>query len=119
MRNGFFIGAVLAGALALVYGFTVQQPSAAAADTAKNLQVLPKNMDKKEIKKSMKAIADALGVQCDHCHDTKDMAKDTEKKKVARAMMRMVAEINGKHLKTAKTKVSCATCHRGKATPDK
>jgi RNase P subunit RPR2 len=46
------------------------------------------------------------------------MAADTDKKKVAREMMEMAKTINAKYPATMK-KVTCWTCHRGKAEPDK
>jgi photosynthetic reaction center cytochrome c subunit len=64
-------------------------------------------------------VADALDVDCDYCHDMDDMSKDSEKKTVARQMMRMTNEINNRHLKGSSNKVTCMTCHRGKAEPDK
>jgi hypothetical protein len=48
---------------------------------------------------------------------------DTETKRVARVMLRRVADINGRHLSaTGRTltdahAVTCATCHRGVARP--
>ena len=46
------------------------------------------------------------------------MAKDIGHKKIAREMMRMTEEINKKY-PTIKGNVTCMTCHRGKAEPDK
>jgi hypothetical protein len=93
----------------------------------KNLQVLPKNISKEELKLSMKAQAKALGVECDHCHDVPDMASDkVERKKIARAMMQMTSYMNDRwpeaveRIKgTEKNKVTCATCHLGHAEPPK
>jgi hypothetical protein len=90
---------------------------ARAADTqAKNLQILPKNIAMKELKEKMKLMSRMLGVQCDHCHDTDDFAKDTEDKKTARAMMTMVMDVN-KRFFANKDMVNCATCHNGHAMP--
>src|SRR5207237_5948733 len=88
----------------------------------KNLQVLPKNITKDEIKQIMRAQAKALDVECDHCHDVPDMASDKNpNKKLARQMMQMTAEINAKWLKgmkdAEKNQVTCGTCHRGHETP--
>ena len=90
----------------------------ALADEAKNLQVLPKDMPKAEIKKYMKKQASSLGVQCEHCHDTDDYSKDTEKKTEARAMMKMTIQINKDFFKGEK-KVDCLTCHNGNKEPKK
>ena len=89
-----------------------------AAAEFKNLQVLPKNISKDELKALMKEQAKALGVECDHCHQLPDTDKDTDNKKAAREMMRMTADINAKYIKDPKVKVTCATCHRGKQTPE-
>ena len=91
----------------------------AANQAPKNLQVLPKNIDPKELKDLMKAQAKALGVQCDHCHpgvDKGDYASDSENKKTARVMMRMTMDINKEFL-GGKNMVTCATCHNGKKFP--
>jgi hypothetical protein len=115
MREKFLHGVILAGALAMVYAFTVAPRLAHAGDPT-NLKVFPKNTTKAEIKKAMKSIAEGLGVQCDHCHDLDDMAKDTEKKEVARGMMLMVSETNTKYFK-GKPRVRCLTCHNGQKKP--
>jgi hypothetical protein len=98
-------------------------PGAAAAATPsaagfKDLQVLPKDITKPALKAIMKQMAKDLGKDCDHCHKEPDMAADTDKKKTAREMMEMVKVINTKFPMTMK-KVTCWTCHRGKAEPDK
>src|SRR5437762_1385492 len=94
----------------------------AQADGLKNLQVLPKNTTKEQIKEIMRAQAKALDVECDFCHDVPDMSSDAKaEKKVARQMMKMTAEINDKWIKglkdAEKNRVTCGTCHRGKDTP--
>ena len=88
-----------------------------AAD-AKNLKVLPPEMSKADIKKLMKSIAAALGVECEHCHNTDDFAQDTEKKEIARQMMKMSAQINKEFFKNER-KVGCVTCHNGNKVPKK
>ena len=95
------------------------KPAAPAAGAAvfKNLQVLPKDISKPMLKTTMKEMAKALNVDCDHCHNEPDMAADTDKKKTAREMMDMVKTINAKFPMTMK-KVTCWTCHRGKPQPD-
>jgi nitrate/TMAO reductase-like tetraheme cytochrome c subunit len=102
---------VLALTIALTAG-------AALGGELKNLQVLPKTTTKEQVKAIMKAQAKALDVECDHCHDVPDMASDANaKKKIAREMMKMTAEINNRWLKGIKQPVTCGTCHRGKAEP--
>jgi hypothetical protein len=99
----------------------------AVADSAapggfKNLQVLPKNISKDDLKALMKAQSKALGVECDFCHDVPDMASDKiDKKLAARKMMQMTMDINDKWLKgwkeAEKNRVTCGTCHQGHEEP--
>ncbi len=65
----------------------------------------------------------SLGVDCAHCHDTKDWAADAkQQKQIARAMTLMAREINAK-LKTIEgiesevPVINCTTCHRGQKKP--
>lgn len=117
MRSKIFLGAIVAGFVAMGYAFTLGQPAADAAGL-KNLKVYPKNTDKKSIKKDMKVISKALGVQCDHCHDMSAMEKDTKNKEKARDMMRMTRTINARLKKDGfKKEVTCKTCHDGETTP--
>ncbi|MAE66662.1 MAG: hypothetical protein CMJ18_20530 [Phycisphaeraceae bacterium] len=63
----------------------------------KNLQVLPDDITEDELKRTMKDVTKALGVECRYCHrtDQRDYASDEiEKKVVAREMMRMVERID-------------------------
>jgi tetratricopeptide (TPR) repeat protein len=114
----------------------------------KNLQVLPKDMPRNEVTALMRTFAMALGVRCEHCHTEAPAAAaaaanapaggrggrgggpqldyaldDKEAKKVAREMIRMVMDINGKYLPatgrtmTDLTRVTCETCHHGLARP--
>src|SRR6266702_3597783 len=93
----------------------------AAVEGPKNLQVLPKTLTREQVKEIMKAQAKALGVECDFCHEVPDMASDANKKKqIARNMLRMTEDINGKWLKMKdndKDKVTCRTCHQGHEKP--
>jgi hypothetical protein len=82
----------------------------------KDLQILPKDISKEKIKEIMKKQSEALGVDCDFCHKPPDMHLDTDHKKVAREMMRMVRDIN-QHFFKGKPKVECMTCHRGAEEP--
>src|SRR5688572_20441452 len=99
MQKKMFLGAaaILAGFLMTGFAFVGDSRDASAGDGGKNLKILPKTMTKAEIKKLMKGIADALGVQCDHCHNTDDMSQDTKMKEKAREMMTMTAAINKNH----------------------
>lgn len=119
MRSNFFLGAICAGLLATGYAFTLAPPAAEAAG-AKNLKVYPKGTSKKDIKKGMKAISKALGVECDFCHDLSALDKDTPMKEKARDMMRMTMSVNANLKKQGfKQEVTCATCHAGHEKPKK
>lgn len=118
MRQRFLLGVIVASVIALAYGFTLNPPTAEAGG-GKNLQVFPKNTSKKDLKKAMKKVSKALGVQCDFCHDMENFAKDSKHKEIARDMMRMVNSINKKYFRKSDHKVSCMTCHRGKKHPEK
>ena len=86
----------------------------------------------KPSKANEEAFNQALGVQCNHCHQfvgagdpMNDMASDVKpQKNAARAMMRMVGAINPQVAsgvsKTPETavRVGCWTCHRGQAIPE-
>ncbi len=99
----------------------------AQAPDPRNLQVLPKNLSRNDVVQQMRVIATALGVRCDHCHMEQRgafdyAADDKETKSVARAMMRMTQEINGRLLprigRVPSVMVECATCHRGAPRPE-
>jgi len=85
----------------------------------KNLQVLPKNMSNDEMKTTMKAISDALGVKCDYCHIMSAMEKDTPKKTIAVMMFKMAGDINTKYSGNfaSKKRIGCVTCHNGQKIP--
>ena len=83
----------------------------------KNLKVLtPENyMD------NMRAFVPALGLAdkggCNFCHVADDRSADTKDEKVmARMMIGMVNDINGK-FPDGKVHVTCFTCHRGSTEP--
>lgn len=105
-------------ALAWSTALLAPRPVASAAP-GKNLKVYPAGTDTAEIKKDMKLVSKALGVQCDFCHDLDDFSKDgIDKKDIARGMMKMVGSINGKLKKDGfKKQVSCMTCHAGAEKP--
>lgn len=80
----------------------------------------------------MKSYRKALGVECTFCHAVNekthkpDFASDAKPdKNIARTMIRMTLEINGKYISTVKDPdatpaertVTCGTCHRGKTMP--
>lgn len=100
-------------------------------DKFTNLQVLPKDISKDELVSTMRGFASGLGVRCTHCHvggtatdltGMKFESDDKKEKKIARAMMAMVREINGPLLKKTGIEnpvpVKCATCHHGVMRPE-
>jgi hypothetical protein len=101
-------------------------------ERATNLQILPRDVSMDSLISIMGGFTRALGVRCAHCHVQRpgqtveqiDFALDDNPAKAkARAMLRMVAAINGEHLaritdrRQPEIRVTCATCHRGVAEP--
>src|SRR5687767_14748382 len=132
VRSGYLAAAALAGAGTLLlaagsHGFrqTPQPPAGAKSGTYfKNIRIL-KNLPANQLMPTMQKISQSLGVRCDFCHDVTrapgkpptGFEKDTKKYKgVARQMLVMVQDIN-KRFKVVENKVTCYTCHKGKAEP--
>ncbi|HVP40320.1 MAG TPA: c-type cytochrome [Candidatus Saccharimonadales bacterium] len=101
-------------------------------ETFTNLKVLPKDVSPGELRAVMGGFTRALGVRCGYCHvgeegkpiRHEDFALDDKPaKRTARAMMRMVQELNDAYLAKLETRadppvrVECATCHRGAPQP--
>lgn len=97
-----------------------------------NLKVLPKDISSKELQRIMvDDFQDGLGVSCNFCHASEkgsshlDYASDEKpEKEIARGMMRMVMEINGKYFNVVKPMIgdsllviSCNNCHQGSPHP--
>jgi len=67
--------------------------------------------------------AKSLGVDCIHCHDPQNWARDAQRKfAITRGMWDMVYRINQDHLRKIegidrKARINCTTCHRGRTTP--
>ena len=81
-----------------------------------NLKVL-KVSTGQEVGQIMRTFTVGLGVQCTYCHVQGNYASDENpKKEIARHMITMVQEINGK-FPDGKEHVTCYTCHRGAAMP--
>jgi tetratricopeptide (TPR) repeat protein len=121
LRLSILIGALALGAAPL---------PAQIPDKFTNLQVLPKDISKPDIVRTMRTWAGELGVRCHHCHvgpeDLKgmDFAIDTKPtKRAAREMIRLVQHINGSVVTALPARegtrdgVSCYTCHRREARP--
>ena len=108
-----------------------QPPGKWPPDSLVNVQVIPKTTQPIQVWGMMRSIAGALGVSCTFCHvgsDTApleriDFATDEKRNKlVARQMMRLVQEVNGRldtipARPTPTVTVTCATCHRGLNRP--
>jgi hypothetical protein len=120
---------VFLGSLA---GVSAQQQGVFPPAQLTNLQVFPKDTPVPAVVDAMKKMTQALGVRCDHCHvgvdgqplTSFDFVSDTKPtKNTARAMMRLVEQINGaldKALPAATTgRVTCVTCHNGRRTPQR
>lgn len=109
-----------------------QQPAQQPAWKGENLQHFPKTITREQLVQRMREFSFALGVRCQYCHTGGDgvsfegvvFASDEKPAKVkARAMLRMVDEINGPLLSAVpshaepRVTVDCVTCHRGLALP--
>ena len=82
----------------------------------KNLKVLT-GMSGAQVIQAMRAFRTALGVECSYCHVQGNFASDDNpKKEVARMMISMTRDINGKFT-DGKRHVGCYTCHRGSTEP--
>ena len=101
-------------------------------DTLRNLRVLPSDIRVDSLVSLMAGFTRALGVRCTHCHlgqETQPLAEydfvsdDKATKRMARAMLRMVEQINLEHLAGLESRsepavrVECFTCHRGAREP--
>jgi hypothetical protein len=92
--------------------------------------VLPKDISRTDLIAKMREFTGALGVQCAFCHAENpethrtDYASDANPKKdMARVMMAMTNDINGKYLtqlaagQPAAHPVTCGNCHLGHESP--
>lgn len=101
-------------------------------DSFTNLEVLPEDIDARELVTLMASFTRALNVRCSTCHVGEEgeplasydfAADDKLLKRKAREMLRMVERINSEHLAELEerveptVRVECATCHRGAREP--
>lgn len=105
-------------------------------DQFTNLQLLPKDINKRELINIMRNFTGALGVRCNYCHagkegieaspndlSTIDFASDKiPAKDITRVMMKMTSNINDEHLTqiseaSKSVNISCETCHKGMPAP--
>lgn len=122
---------ILASALAGCSAVRQQKAQPARADDLHfhNLQVLPQNIEREELLRTMRVFSRSLGVRCDNCHvkiadepeEKYDFPSDEKPAKTtARLMIRMVRAINGDYVSKVKDRevdVTCMTCHRGSPVP--
>ena len=123
MRRWLMVAMIVIGAAPA----TAQLPQ-----TFHNLQHYPKDIPPAQLTQRMREFSLALGVRCQYCHtggngvsfEGVDFASDDKVAKVkARAMLRMVDQLNGPILGALPARtdprvvVDCATCHRGVAVP--
>ena len=105
-------------------------PAPRPEEPPKNLQVLPKELTRRQVIDIMRGFTAALDVQCTHCHAAKDPADfstvdfasdEKEEKRTARVMIGMVKTINAEYVSKVampgSPEVRCITCHRGQARP--
>lgn len=120
-------------ALATVLALLLQSGTALAQipDTFTNLQVLPKDIESRELIDTMRGFTMALGVRCEYCHvgegqdlSTFDFASDAKShKKTTRFMIGMTRDINQKYIAEvvsnpeSASQVRCVTCHHGQEHP--
>lgn len=89
-----------------------------------NLQVLPEDISRDELKATMEGFADQLDVKCTFCHMPDEYELDDKNHKVvARRMLKLVLmmrENASTYFKddTPADKIDCWSCHRGKTAPE-
>ena len=123
MRRWLTVTMILIAAAAL---------KAQVPQTFRNLQHYPKDIPPAQLTQRMREFSFALGVRCQYCHtggdgvsfEGVDFASDDKVSKVkARAMLRMVDQLNGPILgalprrSEPRVLVECSTCHRGVVVP--
>jgi len=120
------------GVVIVLLALLVGPAFAQIPDEFKNLKVLPEDISKRELISVMRQFSGSLGQRCSFCHvggedpnslDGMDFATDElEHKQTARAMMKMVNDINQNHIgelgKESPLRVQCITCHRGVKEPE-
>jgi cytochrome c553 len=108
---------------ALFLALTLLAQSGSAAE-GKNLQVLPKDITKDELKKTMDGFTEQLGVKCTFCHVVDQYEKDERPHKAdARRMIKLVQDMKAKKAdyfgpRTKEAVITCSMCHKGKAEPE-
>lgn len=130
LRTGTAAGLHAGVLIGLLLGLGATRGVAQIPDTFTNLKVLPSDISRAELVSVMRGFAFALGARCNHCHvgdnpndlTGYDFASDEkETKRVARAMIKMRSEINGRLIPATgrenAREVQCVTCHHGLSRP--
>ncbi len=88
-----------------------------------NLKVLPKDISRQDLNMTMRGFTQALGVECEFCHEANPAPKAGDgnpKKNVARVMIQMTNDINSKYLSQISAdhkQITCGNCHQGHEEP--
>jgi Photosynthetic reaction centre cytochrome C subunit len=126
--------ALLVAALTAVGAIAAAQTAAPAQPPwkGKNLQHFPQDITREALVQRMREFSFALGVRCQYCHVGGDgvsfegvvfESDDKPAKVKARAMLRMVDQLNNSMLPQIPSRaeprvtIECATCHHGLALP--
>jgi hypothetical protein len=122
-RVNFAIGALAAAWLgAFAHGQTPAPAARKAGEAFKNVTTSTlKELSVDDFIASMGLISADLGLDCADCHpgagtDKADFVVDTARKRTARRMVEMVANINRTTFGGVQ-RVTCWTCHHGRITP--
>jgi len=120
MSRVCFIAAVISMLAPMLYS---QQPTAPAGAMApenfQDIQIL-KDVPADQLPITMRYFSAALGRPCSGCHQTDratgitNYAADSNGKKTARAMIKLVQTVNAGDFDA---KINCATCHQGHGQP--
>jgi len=115
MTIAWLSGAALAGGQA-----APEQRPQMAEEVFKNVQVL-KGIPVNQFMGTMGVFSAALGMSCEDCHSASDRnweqyALDNQRKRTARRMVLMMAEINRANF-GGRQVVTCYTCHRSSDRP--
>ncbi len=109
--------AVFAGVFLANPGST-QTQTVTAGQKFKSIKVL-NDMPAEQLGKVMNLMSASLGVQCKYCHASNDAdfeKEGFEHKDAARAMLKMVFDINKNYFE-GRPEVTCNTCHRAQGHP--
>lgn len=119
MNRTALVTLVAATALAWAAGAPAQEGGG-----FQNLQVLPEDISRDELRATMDGFADQLDVKCSFCHVSDDYPNDEkEHKQIARRMLRLVMFMRDNASEYFKDgmnpqEINCWSCHRGRSEPE-